>query len=292
MAYIYKFNDSMKADMIAISESLEENVVMHTHSFFEFVYVASGSAEQIINSKKMTVSQGDYFLIDLKGAHEYKKIEGAGELKVINCLFLPSFLDRTLEGRAEFSEICDSILNYSNEYAPESVLFTPYRDKDGFVGGIMRRMLREYREKKNGYKEILKNLLSCLIIYLLRGGEIVEKDGEKMTRRPHNPTKYIKKYVHENYMNEVSLSKIAEELGYSLTHVSLSFKKDTGMSFRDYLAFVRMERARELLSSTEKTISEISSLVGYEDDTFFYKSFKRYYGVTPREFNDTQSHRK
>ncbi len=287
MAYIYKFNERMKADKIAISESLEENVVMHSHSFFEFVYVASGSAEQVINGKRMTVSQGDYFLIDLKGSHEYKKIKRTGELKIINCLFLPSFIDRALGERAEFSDICDSILNYAHSYTPETLLFKPFRDADGFVGGIIRRMLGEYRDKKDGYKEILKNLLSCLILYLLRNGEKDSENGEKSTRRPTNLPLYIRKYVNENYMHEVSLSKIALELGYSLTYISIIFKKETGLSFRDYLTEVRMEKSKEMILTTDKTISEIASLVGYEDDTFFYKSFKRYFGVTPREFKNT-----
>ena len=85
-------------------------------------------------------------------------------------------------------------------------------------------------------------------------------------------------------MNPITLSECSRELNLSLTHMSVCFKRDTGMSFRDYLTKTRMDKACELVRMTDKTVSEIAFLVGYEDDTFFYKAFKKHFGVTPREY--------
>ena len=272
MAFVYKFTDNMRGDAISIAESCEERVAMHSHSFFEFVYVVSGSANHIINDTPMVISQGDYFLIDLKSAHEYHKIEGGGDLKVINCFFLPRFIDRALDGATSFGDILNNyLIKFGYRKSLGEVAYKSYRDTDGTVGALMRKMLSEYEEKKPGYEEVLKNFLVCLLIYLVRNGEYAKDNGIV------HPTRFIKEYVAENYMKAIKLSDASRELNFSLTHTSLSFKRDTGMTFRDYLTAVRMEKARELISSTDKTVSEVAFLVGYEDDTFFYKAFRKHF---------------
>jgi two-component system response regulator YesN len=72
----------------------------------------------------------------------------------------------------------------------------------------------------------------------------------------------------------------------SRSYVSKIMKKAFGMGFVEYLAGYRVERAKELLRSTDKKLSEIAELVGYTDQRYFGAIFKRETGMTTTEFRD------
>ena len=278
MGTIYVMSEVLKKDKVVIRECSDDLADLHSHSFFEFVYVLSGRAEHTIDGRSMILSKGDYFFIDLKSTHAYRKITDDEDFKIINCLFLPSFIDSSLEKAAGLGEIIDnSLVKFASSAASSSVTAGSYHDADGFVGRVINQMLFEYAKKQKGYKDVIRNLLMCVLIYLLRNDTGLDAGSKSITS-------YIKEYISENYMHELRLSDISKKLNFSLTYVSLMFKRDTHMSFRDYLAKVRMERACNLLRVSKKTVSEIAGHVGYVDDTFFYKSFKKYLGVTPIEY--------
>lgn len=91
-------------------------------------------------------------------------------------------------------------------------------------------------------------------------------------------------YIDSNYAKEISLSGIAENSHVSKEHLSRLFKKETGVTITEYVANARCKKAAELLNTTALTISEISELVGYSDNNYFVKIFKKCYGMTPSQY--------
>lgn len=273
--------DRLQGSNVAMTDCTDRDVPMHSHTFFEFAYVVSGKAEHTINNRTFLLSAGDYFLINLNDAHSYREIAGTDGFRIINCLFLPRFIDGTLESVGSFHELLD---NYFHDFGyrkgSERVTLRSYHDSDGFVGTLMEKMLGEYREKRPGFEEILRSCLVSLLVCLARN----DTEGMEMDRI----TPFIKEYVAAHYSRPIGLSDVQKELNFSLTHLSVTFKRDTGMSFRDYLIKIRMERACRLLRLSEKTVGEISEAVGYSDPAFFYKSFQKALGQTPKEYRNRE----
>ena len=253
---------------------------MHSHPFFEFVYVLKGRAEHTINDRTMILSEGDYFFIDLNCRHKYRKLSEEKEFCVVNCMFLPQFIDASLSRTKDFSSLAS---HCSNDLSlDKSVTLSSYHDADGFVGALVQRMMREFRDKKSGYTELIRNSLSSLILCLVRNGNSFEGNGaEQLTRT-------VKLYAEQNYKNDIRLSDIAKQLNFSLTYVSVTFKRESGMTFCDYLKKIRLERACRYLRTTDMTVSEIAELVGYSDAAFFFKIFKKELGVTPGAYRKIQ----
>ncbi len=81
-----------------------------------------------------------------------------------------------------------------------------------------------------------------------------------------------------------SLDYLADSIGMSTAYVSRIYKQYTGNTIIDILADKRMNKARELLVSTQLSVSEIAERVGYSNPTYFYRVFKKENGVTPNEF--------
>ena len=95
-------------------------------------------------------------------------------------------------------------------------------------------------------------------------------------------TGFIKEYVKENYMNEISFLDLAKVCHVSRSHLSALFKKEVGCSFPEYLVNFRIHKAAKLLKEENLRVSEVAELVGYQDVAHFSKIFKKYMGVSPK----------
>ena len=97
-----------------------------------------------------------------------------------------------------------------------------------------------------------------------------------------------KEYIDSNYTDEeISLNKVAENVGLTPTYLSALFKKETKQNFTDYVTMLRITRAKELLCCTKKLISEIAYEVGFRDYRYFSQIFKKQTGMTPRQFQNS-----
>lgn len=98
------------------------------------------------------------------------------------------------------------------------------------------------------------------------------------------PVRIAITYVEENYSQQIRLEDVASQAALNPVYFSNIFKKETGENFTDYLANYRMNVAKELLRSTNNTISEISSKTGYSDSRYFSKQFKKIVGIKPSAY--------
>ena len=95
--------------------------------------------------------------------------------------------------------------------------------------------------------------------------------------------KLIEKYIGENY-KIIDREHLLEIFHYNKNYFYEIIKKNTGMTFIEYIQDVRITKAAELLSKTDKNIMSISEAVGYNNTAYFYKIFKKKYKKTPKEY--------
>ncbi|TDT50353.1 response regulator transcription factor [Fonticella tunisiensis] len=91
-------------------------------------------------------------------------------------------------------------------------------------------------------------------------------------------------YIHKNYSGNINLESVASYVHLNPQYFSRYFKANVGMTFIDYVSKLRIKRAKELLTSTDDSIGEISFKVGYIDPGYFSKVFSRHEGVSPHKF--------
>ena len=92
------------------------------------------------------------------------------------------------------------------------------------------------------------------------------------------------RYISGNYSQNLTLEDLAEHVNLNPSYFSSLFKQSTGSSFREYLNMVRIEESKRLLANTDYSIIDISLAVGFEDQSYFSKVFKKYTGLTPKQF--------
>lgn len=91
-------------------------------------------------------------------------------------------------------------------------------------------------------------------------------------------------YIQDNYGKKISLASVADHVGLSSGYLCRIFKDETGVSINSYINNLRMTRAGELLADKNSYIKEVAISVGFEDQLYFSRLFKRYYGITPSEY--------
>ena len=97
----------------------------------------------------------------------------------------------------------------------------------------------------------------------------------------------IKQYIMENSQQDISLEKLSSKVGLSPIYISKMFKEKLGINYIDFLTECRIEKAKKLLGDPEKSIKEITIEVGYHEQNYFSKVFKKISHVTPREYRKT-----
>ena len=91
-------------------------------------------------------------------------------------------------------------------------------------------------------------------------------------------------YIDANYDKQISLAEIAKSSYLSVSRLAHVFKEQMGITIIDYLTSVRIERAKQLLLATDQNCTEICFEVGYNNQSYFTRTFKELVGVTPRQF--------
>jgi two-component system response regulator YesN len=95
----------------------------------------------------------------------------------------------------------------------------------------------------------------------------------------------VKKYIEDHYNEDLSLKAISSSIFMNLNYLCTLFKNEVGETINSYITKVRMEKAMELLRTTDLKVFEIAERVGYPNTNYFSYAFKKYTGATPNEFS-------
>lgn len=124
--------------------------------------------------------------------------------------------------------------------------------------------------------------LLCQFFRRLEEIEASDRRGPMLVGRERDIVEAARSHLEHSFVSPPTVLALAHELGTNETKLSDTFKQAFGATIFDYIQKLRMERARELLLSTELSITCVAYEVGYEYPGNFATAFKRHFGVTPR----------
>lgn len=94
------------------------------------------------------------------------------------------------------------------------------------------------------------------------------------------------RYMAEHYHQPITLESTAKEVGLSPNHFSTLFRSSVGIGFREHLCRIRVEESKKLLASTDNSLTDIAVAMGFNDQSYFCKVFKRITGMPPGQFRN------
>ena len=274
--FVYGDECFFQHNEISISKySYTSKSFVHSHCFFEIAYVSSGEGVHIINGREYPISRGDYMIIDPTAIHCYD-----GNVEITNLIFLPTFLDKSFRDIESVDGLYSAFVQNSGYSITEiEPIYHIFKD-DGTVLEKILHIKQELETKDFAYANCVKAELEQIIMFSLRQ---ICNENEKQSG--NMPVQYIEKYIFEHYDEDISLSDLCNEFGYSLPYISKRFKATTGINFTDYLQKIRIQFAcRFFVDSPHLTTEDIAQKVGYSDIKYFTSVFKKYVGTTPSGF--------
>lgn len=112
---------------------------------------------------------------------------------------------------------------------------------------------------------------------------------EYITEQTENINPIVKRaleFIHTYYYQDISLKTLADRFNTNANYLGQLFKNETGEYFSDYLNLFRINKAKEMFITTTFKSADISTRVGYTDQSYFYRMFRKYTGVSPAEFRN------
>jgi AraC-like DNA-binding protein len=240
----------------------------HKHDFLEISVILEGSVIYNIEGIDYDLHEGDVLLFN-PGVHHYEQSKENVLLRQLHI----GFQNMIFEG-------------YPRDTFPtHSAVITLNNYKDEFFV-TCREMINEKQTGDYGYEVVLKALLMKLVIIIIRelNTEETFNNGLMLSfeeREKQEIANVIMNYMHENYKEDISLTKISQSMYISQAYISKIFKDETGDSPINYLIKIRLARANTLLKAGELPVKEVAKQVGYDDAYHFSKLYKKYYGYPP-----------
>jgi AraC family transcriptional regulator, arabinose operon regulatory protein len=150
----------------------------------------------------------------------------------------------------------------------------------------------EYEAKKQGYRVYFKNVLVMIVCEILRHNyslsDKVYLHLKKDCRRSYEQDIVDKgiQFISSNIEKKIMIKDLSTNLHMSESYIYKAFINITGISPNNFIQFMRIKEAEKLIKTSDLTFKEISELLGFSSPFYFSKVYKKYYGTSPREYEE------
>lgn len=255
----------------------------HRHNYIEVIYMCQGTTMHIIDGHKVLLEEGDLLFLN---PHAEQGIFPAKATDIaVNFIILPEFFDTAFSMMGEeenaLRDFLIGTLSGNNELS--SYLYFHVSDILQ-VQNLIENMVWTIFYNMGNKRSCNQITMGLLFLQLLNYMDKMEIGSGKFQTEL---TGAVLGYIEEHYRNG-SLSELAELLKYDVYWLSREIKKYTGKTYKELLQEKRMNQARYLLAHTKLSVNQIIALVGYENNSYFYRKFREKYGETPKDYRERE----
>jgi len=254
--------------------------IWHTHKVFEIGCVMQGEIMHYTAGKEMKLVPGDIFIIAPDSRHAIGAFED--NCLILNILFRRSGYDNSFFELLSADDILSEFFRriiFDQGRIPYLLFHTG--DNKEILNCLVRIYEESKRIKDNG-QILMHILLSELFLQLLRV-DIADVEIPSIENAPASENvDLILKYINTRYAT-LTLTELSSFFNYSPRHLERILISSAGKSFKDLIMDAKMKHAAEALRAGTP-VGKIAESLGYNDTSAFRQAFKRYYGVSPREY--------
>ncbi|ANB56702.1 helix-turn-helix domain protein [Anoxybacillus sp. B7M1] len=158
--------------------------------------------------------------------------------------------------------------------------------KDNYqVGDLFKKLVDSWNAKLPGYEFLAKTLLQQLLIALYQNNKRKDRNDSVALK-----VEKMIQYMHQNVTRKITLAELSEMTQLSPSYLSRMFKDITGYSVIGFFNKIKMDKAKELMMEGNKKVKEVAQALGFVDEFYFSRLFKRMEGISPSEFYSKNVH--
>ena len=255
-----------------ISSLLNASILcsLHNHKEFEIILIQKGSARvKVEKTNSFIAKEGDILCFSPYMLHYIDLPENS------SCEYICFRFDLSLVCSDRISSGLESrnhnIVPLIPKHSPHNATIASY-----FFA------INDAIESKAPYWDMnIRGNLSLMFAHLYQNG-LYEKNSD-LANKPVFCLSVIK-FLEDNYQSEITSKTVSLELNYNQSYFCRNFKRSFYSSFNEYLCLFRCNKAQEMLRQRDLSITDIAYATGFSSASYFTKSFKKVFGVTPQKY--------
>ena len=249
-------------------------IPVHWHDEFEIIYVRSGFLTVSISGESYIGKTGDAFVVSPGNLHLMGSQTGTVDyytflfpLKYISFRTNDMLDDKLLEPlNSGHLMICPRVNDTAKELCEQ--LIKIYEAKN------------DESESKITTQVRTKIILLQFILEMWKKGFVIEND----TSGRNTVEKEMVSYIQQNFTGKISLREFGEQFHLSEKYISRYFKEHFHITLSQYVTYLRLEHAKQLLQDTDIPVTDVAMQSGYQNVSYFIRSFQKAYAVSPLKY--------
>lgn len=260
-----------------IFRSNNTNSPLHWHYYSEILYMFKGRIKVTCNNETKILTPNDLCYIYPLQLHEVTKVDEDVEYAVIkfdiHTIHIPStYLQRMYDYFVR--------RNGQNDHC---IFIKDFSKREDFVTSCIDKLLDEYSEKNDLYMLQIQADIFTILISIIRNYE-KEIPQEKGKHSDDTISFYhILEYIDTHSSENMEIQELADMCHMSYSHFARLFRDNYGRSCKEYIKYIRLNKAEELLIHSDFDIAYIATETGFFDSSHFIRAYKEWKGITPKQ---------
>lgn len=256
-----------------------KSIKPHWHDEVEIIVIKKGEGIICVDLTSYSVKTGDIIFVFSGQLHSIEQKESCS-MEYENILFKPALL------KSSGQDLCND--GFLQSLFSGKITVAPLTDSGAScypeISSLIDKIDTLCDSRPYGYQLAVKGYLFQIMYSLITGSN--ETNIMSANRKSLEKIKLILTYISENYKNIITIDDIANHCYYSKSYFMKFFKENMGVGFIKYLNDYRLDIAADLLLKSNDNILNIAVSTGFDNLSYFNRSFKKKFGVTPGKYRD------
>ncbi|MCL2163347.1 MAG: AraC family transcriptional regulator [Oscillospiraceae bacterium] len=275
-------SENMDMSVFRVPRYLECTEIFDTVNIF---YVFNGTIKITIEGELFSVEEGNILIVS---PYIMQHLLIDDDSTVILALMIRSFsFAKSFYNIMECSNGCSDYFRkmlFDKENAPFSLVKSPY---DENLKNLLLRIMILQKEEASLRSLLIRNLIESFLLHIF--SQYTDLMMNYFTNTKTNElASRILCFIHENY-SQITLDDVSKEFSYSNAHISRILYQRLGKKFKEIVTEIRLNKAQELLITSNLKIDDISDIIGYSDTRLLRYSFSKAYGISPSIYRNRRT---
>lgn len=281
-------------------------VPWHWHEELEAGYITEGAIEIAIGSEKKILHAGDGFFVNSGVLHGVwsandktsifksmvfhpRIIGGSLDSVYWQNYISPLVSNQSLKGCYFFSDREDFLenLEHTANHSCDGKNANQEQNEISQIISYIREAWEACNEKSPGYEFAVRDALSKMIFQITKKEQAEPKTLSAKVLRDNDRIKAMLQFIHDHFGEELHIEQIAMSASISVSEALRCFKTTIGTTPIQYMKQYRIQKAADLLTSTDLKVEDIGALCGFQEMSYFAKVFRETKGMVPTKYRDT-----
>jgi len=265
----------------------------HYHNYYQVCYVVSGEILHRQNDDTVTLCAGDAFIVPPGLTHSLRFNNAYAEIYSLafeEALFAPGF------PQSNAYQFLESLQSKSTISADNSIrlCITLNREQRRLIENLLECLIQQQQNDCPPGLSSAPSITAAIVYQLAQSYYQHPRNVSELDELANYNSTLLQcvAYIDTHFREKISLAELSKRFGISRSSFCFVFPQFTGMPLQKYVAQKRIKEAQILIrSSLEKSISQIATEVGYQDDSTFYRNFLRVTGISPLKYKNNLRYR-